>query len=121
MALSRKCMNCQHKTWACPGWMCSNVKHQDFDPEGDAPIMIKLDDVCDLYEESQNKIYVAIFNYFGNYQDLVARYSNSELVNGDTLCFVNIKGKDIAMQMEKDGCDYNYSYNSPEEAWRKDE
>lgn len=121
MALERKCKNCAHKTWACPGWMCGNPKHPNFDPDGNTPFMIKLDEVCDLYEESQYKIYVAVFNYFGNYQQLVDRYSNSELVNGNTLCFVNVRREDIARQMEKDGCDYNCSYKSPEDAWKRED
>lgn len=121
MTLSNKCKNCQHKTWACPGWMCGNEKHPMFDHDGDTPIMVAPNGSCELYEEGKNKIYVAIFNYFGGYNKLIERYPQAELVNGDTLCFVNIKSVDIAKQMEKDGCDYNYSHNSPEEAWRIEE
>ena len=121
MALSEKCKNCKHKSWACPGWMCSNEKHPNFDPEGDTPNTIhSLDATCDLFEESANKIYVAVFNYFGDYTKLAERYAGCELVNGDTLCFCNIKGEWIAAQMEKDGCDYNYSCESPEAAWKKE-
>ena len=119
MNLKRKCKNCAHKTWACPGWMCGNEKHPKFVPDGDIPLMISLDDVCELYEESNKKIYVAVFNYYGDYKKLAERYSGCELVNEDTLCFCNIKGEWIAAQMEKDGCDYNYSYISPEDAWER--
>lgn len=116
--MERKCKNCAHKTWACPGWMCSNPKHPKFDPDGDSPNMIRdLEATCDLFEESNNKIYVAVFNYYGEYKELANRYAGCELVNGDTLCFCNVKGEWVAQQMEKDGCDYNYSFESPEKAW----
>ena len=69
---------------------------------------------------SDQTIYVAVFNYFGNYEELAARYPNASLVNGDTLCFKNTPGHEISRIMERDGCDYNYSYDSPEEAWRKE-
>ena len=121
MSLQRKCKNCAYKTWACPGWMCESQKHPKFDPDGDTSVMINLDNVCDLYEESERKIYVAIFNYFGDYKQLAERYPGGELVNGNTLCFVNMKGEWISAQMEKDGCDYNYSYKSPEDALNRDD
>lgn len=68
-----------------------------------------------------DKIYVAIFNYYGDYNNLVKRYPNAVLVNGNTLCFKNVSGTEISKMMEKNGCNYNYSYESPEAAWRKDD
>lgn len=45
-----KCKDCVFCTWACPGYMCMNKNHPDFDLEGDAPISIKLeDDSCNLF------------------------------------------------------------------------
>ena len=79
MTLSNKCKNCQHKTWACPGWMCGNEKHPMFDPDGDAPIMVAPNDSCELYEEGKNKIYVAIFNYVGDYNNLKCLRSLSKM------------------------------------------
>jgi hypothetical protein len=70
---------------------------------------------------NSTKIYVAVFNYYGDYRELAARYTSATLINGDTLCFENITGPEISRLMEKDGCDYNYSYEAPEAAWRKDD
>ena len=34
-----KCKECLYCTWGCPGWMCMNKEHPDFD----------LDDGCKLF------------------------------------------------------------------------
>lgn len=46
-----KCKDCIFCTWACPGWMCMNKKHPDFETCGeDCPVSIKLeDDNCNLF------------------------------------------------------------------------
>jgi len=73
-------------------------------------------------------IYVAIFNHFGKGYDLLNIYSEEltrnfpencsvSLINGDTLCFYGLSGQEISELMESTGADYNYSYDSPEDAW----
>lgn len=45
-----KCKNCVFCTWACPGWMCINKEHPDFDLDNDCPITVNLeDDGCKLF------------------------------------------------------------------------
>lgn len=46
-----KCKECRFCTWACPGWMCMNKNHPDFEKNGeDFPVVIKLDDdACDFF------------------------------------------------------------------------
>ena len=44
------CKHCKWCTWTCPGWMCINPKHPEFS-EDDYPLMISLNDNCELFEE----------------------------------------------------------------------
>ena len=45
-----KCKNCVFCTWACPGWMCINKEHPDFDLDNDCSITVNLeDDGCKLF------------------------------------------------------------------------
>ena len=48
--LASKCKNCVFCTWACPGWMCMNKEHPDFDLDDDCPTTVNLDDDgCKLF------------------------------------------------------------------------
>lgn len=51
-----KCKDCVFCTWACPGWMCMNKKHSDFETCGeDCPVSIELeDDSCNLFSFGDN-------------------------------------------------------------------
>ena len=89
----------------------------------------KIDYVAEIDEETyfqstgKEVIYVAIFNCFGDFNKLVDEYSKEydvTLVNGNTLCFSGLDGQKLSDLMERDGMDYNYSYDSPEEAWNKE-
>ena len=42
----KECLYC---TWGCPGWMCMNKEHPDFDLDDDCPITVNLDDCCKLF------------------------------------------------------------------------
>lgn len=48
------CKECKWCTWVCPGWMCTNPKHPDFEESSDYPITINLDNVCELFEKGMN-------------------------------------------------------------------
>lgn len=84
------------------------------------------------FEQQENatkpKIYVAIFNHIGDGYQLLKNYTevleskfskecSVSLVNEDTLCFSGLDGQEISDLMETTGADYNYSYDSAEEAW----
>lgn len=65
-----------------------------------------------------NKIYVAIFNHFGDLSGLAADLGATVVEN--TLCFTGLDGQTISDIMEQNGLDYNYGW-TPEEAWEVDE
>ena len=79
-------------------------------------------------QQRTDPIYVAIFNSFrSGYDHLnyftaelekkLPRECSVSLVNGDTFCFRGLSGQEISDLMEATGFDYNYSYQSPEDAW----
>ena len=87
-----------------------------------------IDDESQINVNDEPPIYVAIFNYFGDGYGLLNAYSEElissfskecrvSLINGDTLCFYGLNGEEISVLMERTGADYNYSYDSPEDAW----
>lgn len=49
----KKCKTCKWFTWACPGWMCMNPKHPDFDANSDYPLTVTENDSCELHEEKE--------------------------------------------------------------------
>lgn len=51
-----KCKDCVFCTWACPGWMCTNKEHPNFEMYGeDYPVFVKLEDNgCDLFCSGSN-------------------------------------------------------------------
>lgn len=50
-----KCKDCTFCTWSCPGYMCVNKKHPDFNPADDYPIAVELeDDSCNLFRPGGN-------------------------------------------------------------------
>ena len=51
-----KCKDCAFCTWACPGWMCTNKQHPDFEKNGeDYPVFIKLENNnCNLFRIGNN-------------------------------------------------------------------
>lgn len=45
------CGKCKWCTWACPGYMCMNEMHPDFEKDSDYPVTIYLkQNACDLFE-----------------------------------------------------------------------
>lgn len=45
-----KCKDCIFCTYSCPGYMCMNENHQEFNQDDDLPVVIELDDnSCELF------------------------------------------------------------------------
>lgn len=49
-----KCKECLYCTWACPGWMCMNRNHPQYKEDSDEPLIIQLDDCCELFTNGEN-------------------------------------------------------------------
>ena len=66
--------------------------------------------------------YVAIFNLYGSLENLamnIREFYNVYVVD-NTLCFDDISGAELSELMEYYGLDYNYSFESPADAWTVD-
>lgn len=64
-------------------------------------------------EQSGNKTYVAVFNYFGDLTVLADKLGGAVVEN--TICLTDTSGQEISDLMERNGLDYNYG-GTPEEA-----
>lgn len=49
-----KCKECLYCTYACPGWMCMNRNHPQYKEDSDEPLIIQLDDCCELFTNGEN-------------------------------------------------------------------
>ena len=62
-----------------------------------------------------SNIYVSLFGYFGDYNELSKRLSKENNVNvtaygPDKLCFTGLTGSQVSKIMENNGFDYEYYY-----------
>lgn len=69
-------------------------------------------------DSPNEKIYVAVFNYYGDWSELADKLGAT--IVDDTLCFTGVTGQEISGLMECNGLDYNYA-KSPVEARELDE
>lgn len=46
------CKECKWFTWACPGHMCMNPRHPDFEEDSDYPVTVYGNNkACELFEQ----------------------------------------------------------------------
>ena len=69
-------------------------------------------------DSPNEKIYVAVFNYYGDWSELADKLGAT--IVDDTLCFTGVTGQEISGLMECNGLDDNYA-KSPVEARELDE
>lgn len=71
----KKCGTCKYITWSCPGTMCINENHPNFDKDSDYPNVVYLENMaCSLYEEQNMEFVINLLssrqgiNAYGWYQ-----------------------------------------------------